>query len=90
VPCDWSSPFSIDSIGGDRPLTLVADGFSVDIVVRVSMGEGLLRRTRMVTLVPRYVVCNNLQQPVEICQVGAEDTPSMTLLAGCLARVFRA
>ena len=81
VPCSWSSPFSIDSIG-ERPLELVGDGFSVDVVVRVSMGDGLLRRTRMVTLLPRYVVCNSAQQPVEICQVGAEDTRPMRLDPG--------
>ena len=73
MACEWSSAFSLDSIGGERALALLADGFSVDIVVRVIAGEGLLRRTRMVTLLPRYVVCNNIGQPIEICQVGAED-----------------
>jgi hypothetical protein len=82
VPCDWSSAFSLESIGGDRALTLMADGFSVDIIVRVQLGDGLLTRTRIVTLLPRYVVCNQLRQPIEVRQVGAESTQHLHLSPG--------
>ena len=68
MACEWSSAFSLDAIGGERAVALLADGFSVDIVVRVVAGEGLLRRTRMVTLLPRYV---------------AEGKKYLTIALGC-------
>jgi hypothetical protein len=82
VACEWSGAFSLDSLSADRPLTLLADGFSVDIVASVSMGPGALRRTRIVSLLPRYVVYNNLPQAIQVCQVGAEEASMFRLDAG--------
>jgi len=86
VACEWSSAFSLDSLSADRPLTLVADGFSVDIVASISMGPGVLRqtqhKTRIVSLLPRYVACNNLSQPIHVCQVGAEEASTLRLDVG--------
>lgn len=82
VACEWSSAFSLDSLSADRPLTLLADGFSVDIVASVSMGPGALRQTRIVSLLPRYVVYNNLARAIQVCQVGAEEASTLRLDAG--------
>ena len=84
VACDWSQAFSLGLLAGDRARTLVGDGFSVDVVVSVGLGEGALRCTRMVSILPRFVICNKLQQPLELCQVGAEHAKTAQLAAGDL------
>ena len=84
VACDWSQAFSLGLLAGDRARTLVGDGFSVDVVVSVGLGEGALRCTRMVSILPRFVICNKLQRPLELCQVGAEHAKTAQLAAGDL------
>lgn len=73
-PCEWSSPFTIDTVGATQGVEIVGEGFSFEAVMQVSLAPGRFSSTKVVTLLPRYIVVNKLSQPVQIGQVGCEES----------------
>ena len=72
--CDWSNPFTIDTVGATQSVEIVGEGFCFEAVMLVSPGPGRFSSTKVVTLLPRYIVVNKLNQPVQIGQVGCEES----------------
>ena len=44
-----------------------------------SVGKGIFSSTKVITILPRSVVCNQLLQPVELGQVGCEEASARRL-----------
>lgn len=72
--CDWSNPFTIDTVGATQAVEIVGEGFCFEAVMLVSLGPGRFSSTKVFTLLPRYIVVNKLDQPVQIGQAGCEES----------------
>lgn len=80
---EWSDPVSVDAVSNQSAIRMpMGPGKSAGtyrIVADVQAGEGLFRRTRMVKLLPAYVLVNLLHVPLQVRQYGQNEGAHLTL-----------
>jgi len=82
----WSLPFSLDTAGVSQSVVIDGDAGTLEVGVRVEYAPGKLSKlTKIVRLVPKFVVFNQLPQSIELEQaagVGAGVTKSVSVSSG--------
>ncbi|KOS20148.1 Vacuolar protein sorting-associated protein 13 [Escovopsis weberi] len=82
---EWSRPQSFDAIGSTSEVTLnssTARGKEIQLGLTVTSGEGKYKMTKVVTLAPRFVLSNKLDEEVLIRE--SSSSGFMTLKPGAL------
>ncbi|KAG5420157.1 VPS13 [Candida metapsilosis] len=69
----WSRPLSFDAIGqaSELRLQLLGKQKEINLGVTISEGEGIYNLTKTITITPRYVVINRLQENVSLAEEGS-------------------
>ena len=70
---DWSIPLSFDAIGQsyDVITNIPNKEQASNLGVNISEGEGIYSMSKMVSISPRYIVQNDLDMPIELCEFGS-------------------
>ncbi|CAG8982131.1 hypothetical protein HYALB_00003223 [Hymenoscyphus albidus] len=76
---NWSKPQSFDAIGSTTDVVLPSPSQDTEIHVGISVesGEGKYKMTKVVTLAPRFVLKNRMDEEISVREPGSSD--SMTL-----------
>jgi hypothetical protein len=88
VRSDWSHPTTMETVGftgsvsipGVKMDTTAKEEKAVpdyEIGIEIALGEGRFRRTRIVTLAPKYLITNTLSVPILLRQY---QTPEATVM----------
>lgn len=69
-----SRAFSFDAVGSDFEVAVSSPGHQQEQYLGVSIrqGTGRLSATKIVTIAPRFILCNNLDSPIEMREPGGE------------------
>lgn len=69
-----SQAFSFDAVGSDFEVTVSSQGRQSEqyLGVSVRQGTGRLAATKLVTIAPRFILCNNLDMPIEMREPGGD------------------
>lgn len=72
---NWSRPISFDAIGSETELTIPSQSKNEEIHLGLTIEEGLgkFKLSKVIKLTPRYLVCNNLGEEINLREVGATD-----------------
>ncbi|PNH66081.1 hypothetical protein VD0001_g8276 [Verticillium dahliae] len=81
---DWSKPQSFDAIGSTNEVVLPSTKKNSEIHVGITIesGEGKYKMTKVVTLAPRFVLANKLDEEINVRESSASGF--MTLKPGAL------
>ena len=68
----WSQPMSFDALGQSNEVKLQITGkqMEIDLGVTVSEGEGKYNLTKVISITPRYIFVNKLEEELQIVEVG--------------------
>ncbi|CAI5759546.1 unnamed protein product [Candida verbasci] len=79
---DWSPPMSFDAIGQSNEVKLQINGKQkeINLGVTISEGEGKYNLTKVISIAPRYVFMNKLDEDLLILETGT--TKDKTIKAG--------
>ncbi|EGW35577.1 uncharacterized protein SPAPADRAFT_131526 [Spathaspora passalidarum NRRL Y-27907] len=79
---NWSEPMSLDAIGQANELKLHVVGKQTEVNLGVSIqeGEGKYNLTKVVTIAPRYVLINKVEETLQIVENGT--TKQITVQPG--------
>ena len=67
TPSEWLHDVSLDSVGSSNVLHLKSsDGSLYDVGVEFAAGQGVLRRTIMITFYPHITFVNRLPLPIQL------------------------
>lgn len=71
----WSVPISFDAIGQSNAVTLQVNGrqTEMDVAVTVGEGEGVYNLTKVVTIAPRYIIKNALDETLNLVENGSTN-----------------
>jgi hypothetical protein len=68
-PSEWTAEISFDSVGSSAVLHLKGlDGSLYDVGVEFAAGQGVMRRTVMITFYPHITLVNQLPLPIQLRQ----------------------
>ncbi|CCF60631.1 hypothetical protein KAFR_0L00240 [Kazachstania africana CBS 2517] len=72
---DWSIPVSFDGLGQSFDVTLneMNRALEYNLGVNISEGEGKYVLSRIINVTPRYIVKNELEFPIELCEIGSAN-----------------
>ena len=81
---NWSKPQSFDALGSTFDATLPAANSRSEMQVGISVaeGEGKYKLTKVVTVAPRYILKNKINEPINIREPGSSN--AMTIENGDL------
>ncbi|CAK7230320.1 Vacuolar protein sorting-associated protein 13 [Sporothrix eucalyptigena] len=82
---EWSKPQSFDAIGSSAEVVLQSArtrGTEIHIGINVEPGEGKYKMTKVVTLSPRFVIKNNLNEAINIREPSSSNM--LPIKAGAL------
>lgn len=81
---NWSKPQSFDAIGSTVDVVLPSSTTNTEIHVGITVeaGEGKYKLTKVVTLAPRFVMKNQMNEELNVREPGSSDL--MTLKPGAL------
>lgn len=70
---DWSRAFSLDAIGQffDLSMNVHDKGSEINVGVDIKEGEGKYLNTKVVTISPRFIITNDLQEELNINEIGS-------------------
>lgn len=73
---DWCLPFSIDAIGQafDTSVPVPNKEQEFDVGIYISDGVGPYMLSKIVEVAPRYIIRNELDYEIEVCEVGSIDS----------------
>lgn len=73
---EWSMPVSFDAIGQSFDVTVNNINRSQESNLGINISEGLGKYgfCKFVKISPRYIVCNYLETPIEITELGSTDS----------------
>lgn len=76
---EWSKPQSFDAIGSSVEVVLPSPNKNSEIHVGITVeaGEGKYKMTRVVTLAPRFVLKNRMDEEINVRQPGSSETWSL-------------
>lgn len=71
----WSEPLSFDAIGQSTAVRNQINGkqAEMDVAVTISEGTGIYNLTKVVTIAPRYILKNTLEEPLQIVENGSTN-----------------
>ncbi|EMG47074.1 hypothetical protein G210_2649 [Candida maltosa Xu316] len=71
----WSQPMSFDALGQSNELKLQVLGKQreIDIGVSITEGEGKYNLTKVVSIAPRYIFMNKLEEELQLVEVGTTN-----------------
>lgn len=71
----WSKPQSFDAIGSTTDVVLQSSSKNTEIHVGITVesGEGKYKMTKIVTLAPRFVLKNQMNEEINVRQPGSSD-----------------
>lgn len=67
----WSTPLSFDAIGQVIAVRAISGRKEINFGVSVAEGEGKYNLTKVVTIAPRYLFNNNLDETIQILENGS-------------------
>ncbi|KAK4997866.1 Vacuolar protein sorting-associated protein 13 [Elasticomyces elasticus] len=72
---NWSKPVSFDAIGSTSDVTLLAASGRAEMHagLTVEEGQGKYKLTKVVTIAPRYIVKNKINEDINIREPGSSD-----------------
>ena len=78
---EWSGGFSLQSVGVSQIVGMhCTDGHQLEVAVTVNVAPGKLSNyTKIVRICPRYVMINQLSQPIRLWQDSSLANPSRVL-----------
>ena len=76
---NWSKPQSFDAIGSSFDATLPAQNSRSEMHVGVSVaeGEGKYKLTKVVTVAPRYIIKNKINEAIQVREPGSSGILSL-------------
>lgn len=71
----WSTPLSFEAIGSETEVVIPSASKNEEIHVGLTVEDGLgkFKLSKVVKLTPRYLVRNNLDEPINLREAGATD-----------------
>lgn len=71
----WSVPLSLDAIGQSTAVKNQVSGkqTEMNVSVTISEGSGVYNLTKVVTIAPRYVLKNTLDEPLQVVENGSTN-----------------
>ncbi|KAI9741223.1 MAG: hypothetical protein M1834_002939 [Cirrosporium novae-zelandiae] len=76
----WSKPQTFDAIGSDYEVVLPSSsrGMEMHVGVSVKEGEGKYNVTKVVTVAPRFILKNKINEEINIREPGSSETMSLS------------
>ncbi|RCH94872.1 hypothetical protein CU097_000818, partial [Rhizopus azygosporus] len=70
----WSDPISFEAVGNSQDVTLFskADSYATHAGIKVEEGTNALRLTKIVSIMPRYILKNNMEVNLELCEFSTD------------------
>lgn len=84
----WSTPLSFDAIGQNTGTKAQVNGkqSEMNFGISVAEGEGKYKLSKVITFAPRYIVRNNLKEPIMLVENGS--TNQFELEAGAITPLY--
>ncbi|KAJ8058074.1 hypothetical protein OCU04_012933 [Sclerotinia nivalis] len=72
---NWSKPQSLDAIGSNVDVVLSSskDNTEIHVGINVESGEGKYKMTKVVTLAPRFVLKNQMNEEINVREPGSSE-----------------
>ncbi|KAK9766018.1 Vacuolar protein sorting-associated protein 13 [Basidiobolus ranarum] len=72
---EWSKPLSFEVVGSETPITLPfsSEPREIHLGMSVKQGSGKYLLSRVVTLTPRFILKNNMEESVNIRELASTD-----------------